>query len=54
LSQIFLKFLADESGATAIEYCLIAAGIALAIIAMVQALGINLADKLTQLSNALK
>jgi pilus assembly protein Flp/PilA len=54
LKQIFFKFLADESGATAIEYCLIAAGIALAIIALVQALGINIADKLTQISTQLK
>jgi pilus assembly protein Flp/PilA len=54
LKRVFVQFLADESGATAIEYCLIAAGIALAIIAMVQALGINLADKLTQLNTALK
>ena len=42
LKSILLKFLADESGATAIEYCLIAAAIALAIIALVNALGVNL------------
>jgi pilus assembly protein Flp/PilA len=54
LKRIFLKFLADESGATVIEYCLIAAFIALAIIALVQALGINIADRLTQVSNQLK
>ena len=34
MMRVFKKFLADESGATAIEYGLIAAGIALAIIAM--------------------
>ncbi|WP_155487135.1 Flp family type IVb pilin, partial [Vibrio harveyi] len=33
--QTIGRFLADESGATAIEYGLIAAGIALAIIAVV-------------------
>ena len=33
------KFLKDESGATAIEYGLIAAGISVAIIATVQSLG---------------
>lgn len=39
----FLKnFLNDESGATAIEYGLIAAGIAVAIIAAVQAVGTSL------------
>jgi pilus assembly protein Flp/PilA len=54
LKRTFIRFLADESGATAIEYCLIAAAIALAIIALVNALGINIADKLTQISNQLK
>ena len=36
------RFLRDEAGATAIEYGLIAAGIAVAIIAVVQGLGTNL------------
>jgi len=36
------KFLRDESGATAIEYGLIAAGIAVVIIAAVQTVGSNL------------
>ena len=54
LKRAFTKFLADESGATAIEYCLIAAAIALAIIGLVNSLGINIADKLTQISSQLK
>jgi pilus assembly protein Flp/PilA len=54
LKRIFLKFRADEAGATAIEYCLIAAFIALAIIAIVNGLGINLADELAQINNSLK
>jgi len=37
--NIFARFVRDESGATAIEYGLIAAGIAVAIIVAVQALG---------------
>jgi pilus assembly protein Flp/PilA len=37
-----LKFLKDESGATAIEYGLIAAGISVAIIAVLQGLGSKL------------
>jgi pilus assembly protein Flp/PilA len=49
-----LKFLSDESGATAIEYGLIAAGIALAIIAVVNGLGTNLSDKFTSVNNSLK
>jgi len=38
----FARFLRNESGATAIEYGLIAAGIAVAIIAVVQGIGTNL------------
>ncbi len=53
MKRIFVKFLADESGATAIEYCLIAAGIALAIIQIVNALGINLVAKLQSLLDLL-
>ncbi|GLR90432.1 hypothetical protein GCM10007857_71470 [Bradyrhizobium iriomotense] len=54
LKRIFKKFIADESGATAIEYGLIAAGIALAIIEVIYALGTNLIEKLTALATALK
>ena len=54
MKRIFLKFLADESGATAIEYCLIAAFIALAIIEVVDAIGINLVGKLTSLLDLLR
>ena len=44
----------DESAATAIEYGLIAAGIAVAIIATVQALGTNLNTTFSTVSTALK
>jgi len=54
LKQVFSKFLNDESGATAIEYGLIAAGIALAIIAVVNGLGTNLNDKFTSINTSLK
>jgi pilus assembly protein Flp/PilA len=54
LRRTFLKFLLDESGATAIEYGLIAAGIALAIIAVVNGLGSNLNEKFTSVNNSLK
>ena len=54
LKRTFLKFLSDESGATAIEYGLIAAGIALAIIAVVNGLGTNLNDKFTSINTSLK
>jgi pilus assembly protein Flp/PilA len=47
------RFLKDESGATAIEYGLIAAGISVAIIAVVQGLGSQLTTTFTSVSNAL-
>jgi len=48
------RFVRDESGATAIEYGLIAAGISVAIIAVVKTLGTNLNTTFTTVSNALK
>jgi pilus assembly protein Flp/PilA len=54
MSKLFVRFLNDESGATAIEYGLIAAGIALAIIAVVNGLGTTLNDKFTSINNSLK
>ncbi len=54
MKRIFTKFLADESGATAIEYGLIAAGISLAIIAVVNGLGTNLNNKFTSINTALQ
>jgi len=47
-------FIADESGATAIEYGLIAAGISLAIISIVNGLGSNLKTKFTSINTSLK
>jgi pilus assembly protein Flp/PilA len=47
-------FLKDESGATAIEYGLIAAGISVAIIAVVQLLGTKLTSTFNDVANALK
>ncbi len=46
--------LGDQSGATAIEYCLIACGIALAIITTVQGIGPQLSAKFTSVNNSLK
>jgi pilus assembly protein Flp/PilA len=54
MKRSILKFLNDESGATAIEYGLIAAGISLAIIAVVNGLGTNLNDKFTSINTSLK
>lgn len=54
MRQIILRFINDDAGATAIEYGLIAAGIAVAIIATVQALGTNLNATFSSVSTALK
>jgi pilus assembly protein Flp/PilA len=48
------RFLTDETGATAIEYGLIAAGIALAIIAVVNGLGTKLNTKFTSINTSLQ
>jgi pilus assembly protein Flp/PilA len=52
--KTLVKFAKDESGATAIEYGLIAAGISVAIIAVVQGLGSKLNTTFTSVSGALK
>lgn len=52
--RVVTRFLKSQSGATAIEYGLIAAGISVAIIAVVQALGSNLNTTFTSVSTALK
>jgi pilus assembly protein Flp/PilA len=54
LKQTLLNFLSDETGATAIEYGLIAAGIALAIIAVVNGLGTNLNTQFNSINSSLK
>jgi pilus assembly protein Flp/PilA len=50
---VLKKFLRDESGATAIEYGLIAAGISVAIITVVGGLGTKLNSTFTAVKNAL-
>jgi pilus assembly protein Flp/PilA len=52
--QSFLKFFKDESGATAIEYGLIAALIAVVIIGAVTAVGTSLSTTFTSVSTGLK
>ncbi len=54
MANVFKKFIKDESGATAIEYGLIAAGISLAIIAVVNGLGTTLNGKFGELNGSLK
>jgi pilus assembly protein Flp/PilA len=54
MKNLIARFVKDESGATAIEYGLIAAGISLAIIAVVNGLGSNLSGKFTTINTSLK
>jgi pilus assembly protein Flp/PilA len=54
MRQLFSNFLRDESGATAIEYCLIAAGISIVIVVMVGGIGTQLSDKFTSVNTSLK
>ncbi len=53
MKKLVLRFLKEDSGATAIEYGLIAAGISVAIIATVNALGTQLNNTFTSVTNAL-
>ena len=52
--QIISRFLKDETAATAIEYGLIAAGISLAIIVVVNGLGGKLNTKFTSINSSLR
>ncbi len=52
--SIIKSFLKDETGATAIEYGLIAAGISIAIISVVNGLGTTLSTKFDNISSSLK
>jgi pilus assembly protein Flp/PilA len=54
MKNLVLRFWKDQAGATAIEYGLIAAGISLAIIAVVNGLGTNLSGKFDSINNSLK
>jgi pilus assembly protein Flp/PilA len=54
MKNLVARFVKDECGATAIEYGLIAAGISLAIIAVVNGIGGQLNTKFTSINNSLK
>ena len=53
MTNLMQRFAKDESGATAIEYGLIAAGISVAIIAVVQGVGTNLKTTFTSVSTGI-
>jgi len=54
MRETLRRFLADESGATAIEYGLIATGVAVAIISVVSGLGTKLKTTFSSVQTALK
>ena len=54
MKSLISKFFKDESGATAIEYGLIAAGLAIAIITAVQGVGSQLSTNFNNISTSLK
>jgi pilus assembly protein Flp/PilA len=54
MNNLFSRFVRDESGATAIEYGLIAALIAVVIIGALQAIGTNLNAVMTKVAGTLK
>ena len=54
MTNLFSRFVRDESGATAIEYGLIAALIAVVVIGAVSAVGTKLSTTFTNVSTAMK
>ena len=54
MRQLIARFLEDQSGATAIEYCLIAAGISIVILAAVNGIGTSLNGTFTTVNSSLK
>jgi pilus assembly protein Flp/PilA len=50
--RLMLRYAADEGGATAIEYGLVASLIAIAIVGVLGTLGINLRDKAMEIAEA--
>ncbi|MCP4615089.1 MAG: Flp family type IVb pilin [Bradyrhizobium sp.] len=54
MQRLLLAFLKNESGATAIEYCLIAAGISIVIVVAVNGIGTTLSDKFTSVNASIK
>ena len=54
MRKLISRFLADQSGATAIEYCLIASGIAIVIVVAVNGIGTTLGTNFTSINTSLK
>jgi pilus assembly protein Flp/PilA len=54
MRRLIFEFLNNESGATAIEYCIIASGISIVIVVAVKGIGLGLNDKFTQVNTSIK
>jgi pilus assembly protein Flp/PilA len=54
MRKLISKFLADQSAATAIEYCLIAVGISIVILVAVNGIGTTVNTKFTSINSSLK
>jgi pilus assembly protein Flp/PilA len=54
MRKLISRFLADQSGATAIEYCLIATGISIVIVVAVNGMGTTLSGKFTSVNASIK
>ena len=54
MRRLLARFVDDECGATAIEYCLIAAGISIVIVTAVNGIGTVLSGKFSDVSTSIK
>jgi pilus assembly protein Flp/PilA len=54
MRRLIAEFLKDESGATAIEYCLIAAGISIVIVVAVNGIGTSLNGTFASVNTSIK
>jgi pilus assembly protein Flp/PilA len=54
MRRLLARFVDDECGATAIEYCLIAAGISIVIVTAVNGIGSALSGKFNDVSTSIK
>jgi pilus assembly protein Flp/PilA len=54
MRRLLSKFLSDQSGATAIEYCLIAVGLSIVILGAVNSIGSTLNTNFASVNSSLK
>ncbi|MEH2547847.1 pilus assembly protein Flp/PilA [Bradyrhizobium sp. AZCC 2262] len=54
MRRLFARFVDDECGATAIEYCLIAAGLSIVIVTAVNGVGSALSTKFSDVGASIK